>query len=49
MKAYLKTKKRKEIEVEFVGNARAKNWYVDKNTRAVYTENDIELKEYYGG
>ena len=49
MKAILQGKKRKEIDVEYIGRTQNVRFYKDKSDGKVYPEDALELKEYYGG
>lgn len=49
MKAILRGKKWKEIDVEYIGRTQNVRFYKDKSDGKVYPEDALELKEYYGG
>jgi hypothetical protein len=49
MKAILRGKKWKEIDVEYIGRTQNVRFYKDKSDGKVYPEDVLELKEYYGG
>lgn len=50
MRAFIKVKgKIKEIDVEYIGKRGEVTFYKDKSDGKVYSDNYIELKEYYGG
>ena len=52
MKAYRK-KDNKLIDVKYVGSCLSKGvrirFYMDTQTNRIYTDKQLELKEYYGG
>ena len=49
MKAILRGKKWKEIDVEYIGRTQKVRSYKDKNDGKVYPEDVLELKECCGG
>lgn len=49
MKACIKFKKKILVDVEYVGKTPKTRFYQDKETKKVYSEDELEFKEYYGG
>lgn len=48
MKAYLKSDRKVVVDVDIFGWDPT-TYYVNKDTGELYREDEIELKEYYGG
>ena len=49
MKAILRGKRWKEIDVEYIGRTQKVRFYKDKSDGKMYPEDALEFKEYYGG
>lgn len=50
MKAIIRNSKGyKEITIEYIGKTVKTKFYKDISTNKIYSEESIELKEYYGG